>query len=302
MSKIVQQYPANWRVHLLLFFSTTLVSTSFIVAEIVADALDPLALTFIRFLVAASILMPIVAFRHGLKITVTAFFGYAMISGCLVVFFWSMFLALRFTTPLNISVLFTLVPAVSALLAAVINRERISVHLLCALVIGLAGAVWVIFEGDLKLISHMVWNRGDLIFVGGCLAMALYTPLIRRVHRNEPMEVMTLWILISGCIWLLPGTLYTLRSATLSAIDWSVWVWIVYLALFSTVISFYMTQYATRMIGPTRTISYSYLYPMLVVVLEFSMGHGIPPIRIFPGIALTCGAMLLLLRSSAQEK
>lgn len=296
-----QKRDATLQVHLLLLFSTTLVSTSFIVAEIITDALDPMALTFIRFFIAALILLPIVAFRHGLKISIKSFFGYAMISGCLVIFFWAMFLSLRFTTPLNISVLFTLVPAMSALFTAVINRERIGLHLLCALGIGLAGAVWVIFEGNIKLFNQMVWNRGDLIFFGGCLAMGLYTPLIKRVHRNEPMEIMTFWILISGCIWLLPGTFYALSSTKLTAIDSTVWMWITYLALFSTVISFYMTQYATRIIGPTRAISYSYLYPLLVVVLEFLIGHGWPPGRIYPGIGLTFGAMLLLLRSSGGD-
>jgi len=67
------------------------------------------------------------------------------------------------------------------------------------------GAVWVIFRGDLSLFLAMAWNRGDLIFLGGCLAMGLYTPLIRLLHRGESMLVMTFWILITGCIWLLLG-------------------------------------------------------------------------------------------------
>jgi drug/metabolite transporter (DMT)-like permease len=297
-----ESYAARLRVHLLLFCSTTLVSTSFIVAEIIAGALDPLVLTFVRFVVAALMLLPVVAIRHGVKISVSAFAGYALISGCLVVFFWAMFMSLRFTTPLNISVLFTLVPAVSALFAALINREKIGFYLLCGLVVGLAGAVWVIFEGDLGLISRMQWNRGDLIFSGGCLAMACYTPLIRRVHHGEPMEVMTFWVLVSGCLWMLPGIAHILPSVPVSAIDPSVWLWIVYLALFSTVVSFYMTQSATRVIGPTRTISYSYLYPMLVVVLEFLIGRGWPPLQIFPGIVLTFAAMLLVVRSSKDRQ
>lgn len=297
----ISKHDTTLRVHLLLLFSTTLVSTSFIVAKIITDALDPIVLTFIRFLIAALILLPIVAFRHGLKISTKSFFGYAMISGCLVIFFWAMFHSLRFTTPLNISILFTLVPAMSALFTSVINRERISLHLVYALGFGLAGAVWVIFEGNFDLLNQMVWNRGDLIFFGGCLAMALYTPLIKWVHHGEPMEIMTFWVLISGCIWLLPGTFYVLSFTDLRAIDSTVWMWVAYLALFSTVISFYMTQYATRIIGPTRAISYSYLYPLLVVVLEFLIGHGWPPARIIPGIALTFAAMLLLVRSSGGD-
>ena len=284
------------RVHLLLFISTTLVSTSFIVAELITDTLDPRVLTFVRFLIAAAILAPVVAVRHGLKIAAPALFRYGLISGCLVLFFLAMFFSLRFTTSLNISVLFTLVPAISAMYAGFINRERIGVNLLLALAVGLGGAIWVIFRGDLELLMSLAWNRGDLIFFGGCLAMALYTPLLRLLHRGEPMEVMTFWILVTGSLWLLPPSVNILGRIDLGNIPTATWLWIVYLALFSTIVSFYITQYATQIIGPTRTISFSYLYPLLVMLLNFLLGHGWPPLRVLPGVALTVIAMVLLIR------
>ena len=297
----VSRPSGNIRVHLLLLLSTTIVSTSFIVAELITESLDPMVLTFVRFVIAAVILLPIVVFRSGLKIELAAFIRYGCISGCLVIFFWSMFMSLRFTSSLNISVLFTLVPVISALYASLINRERIIPSLLLALITGLVGAVWVIFRGDLGLLLALAWNRGDLIFFGGCLAMALYTPLVRLVHRGEPLEVMTFWVLVSGCLWMLPATVYKLGSASLAATAPAVWLWIAYLALFSTVVSFYITQYATKMIGPTRTISYSYLYPLLVMILNFLLGHGWPPLRVMPGIVLTLTAMLLLIHSSGGD-
>lgn len=293
--------PIQIRVHLLLLFSTTLVSTSFIVAEMITDSLDPIALTFIRFLMAALLLLPLIWRRHGLAITLFSVGRYAMISGCLVLFFWAMFLSLRYTNSLNISVLFTLVPAMSAIYAGFINREKISHSLTLALSVGLIGAVWVIFEGDLQRLRALEWNRGDLIFFAGCLAMALYTPLVKLLHRKEPMEVMTFWVLVTGCIWLLPGTVGVLARTSLTAIPTTTWLWIVYLALFSTVISFYCTQYATGIIGPTRTISYSYLYPLLVMVLNYLLGRGWPPLQVIPGIVLTLAAMLLLLPASPQN-
>jgi drug/metabolite transporter (DMT)-like permease len=128
--------------------------------------------------------------------------------------------------------------------------------------------------------------------------MALYTPLVRLMQRGEPLEVMTFWVLVSGCLWMLPATLYKLGSVSLAGTGSDVWLWIAYLALFSTVVSFYITQYATKMIGPTRTISYSYLYPLLVMVLNFLLGHGWPPLRVMPGIVLSLAAMLLLVHSS----
>jgi drug/metabolite transporter (DMT)-like permease len=294
-----QQPDFQIRVHLLLLFSTTLVSTSFIVAELITDTLDPIVLTLVRFLLAVFFLLPVISIRHGLAVTPGALCRYAAISACLVLFFWAMFLSLRYTSPLNISVLFTLVPALSAVYATLINRERLPRSLMLALVVGLIGALWVIFEGDLQRFSDLAWNRGDLIFFGGCLAMALYTPLVKLLHRQEPMEVMTFWVLITGCLWLLPATVQIVVHTSLTSIPPATWVWIVYLALFSTVISFYCTQYATGKIGPTRTISYSYLYPLLVMVLNYILGRGWPPLQVIPGILLTLAALLLLLPSSA---
>jgi drug/metabolite transporter (DMT)-like permease len=295
--------PAHFRsrVHLLLLFSTTLVSTSFVVAEIIAGTLDPLALTFVRFLLATIFLLPIISLKYGLAIKMSAMVRYAAISGCLVVFFWTMFFSLRYTTPLNTSVLFTLVPAISAVYASFINRERITRSLLLALIVGLAGSVWVIFEGDLQRLRALSWNRGDLIFFAGCLAMALYTPLVKLLHRDEPLEVMTFWVLVTGCLWLLPGTVRILLRSSLAAVPTTTWLWIIYLALFSTVISFYCTQYATRIIGPTRTISYSYLYPLLVMALNYILGRGWPPLQVIPGILLTLAAMLLLLPAASHQ-
>ena len=284
-----------------MLFSTTLVSTSFIVAELITNTLDPIVLTLVRFLLAGLILLPVISIRHGLSISVGSLSRYAAISACLVLFFWAMFLSLRYTSPLNISVLFTMVPAISALYSALLNRERITISLLMALIVGLLGAVWVIFEGDFQRFRELAWNRGDLIFFGGCLAMALYTPLVRLLHRQEPMEVMTFWVLVTGCFWLLPGAVKILARTSLTTIPPTTWLWILYLALFSTVISFYCTQYATRIIGPTRTIAYSYLYPLLVMVMNYILGRGWPAVQVIPGILLTLAAMGLLLPSSGGD-
>ncbi|MEJ2477500.1 MAG: EamA family transporter, partial [Desulfobacterales bacterium] len=109
------------KVHFLLLISTTIISTSFIVAELITRSLDPMVLTFVRFVLAALILLPLVGLRHGLKIERTAFLRYASISGCLVIFFWSMFFSLRYTSSLNVSVIFTLVPSISALFAVIVK-------------------------------------------------------------------------------------------------------------------------------------------------------------------------------------
>ena len=66
-----------------------------------------------------------------------------------------MFLALRYTTALNTSVIFTLVPSMSGIYAMILVRERLPGAQLAALAVGMIGAIWVIFRGDLDLLLRI---------------------------------------------------------------------------------------------------------------------------------------------------
>ena len=281
-------------IHLLMVICAALVSTSFTVGAAIAAGLDPAVLTLVRFLVATAMLAPYVMLRHGLQFSWSLCGRAALISLCLVVFFWCMFLALRYTTALNTSVIFTLVPSIAGIYAVFLVRERLAARQLAALAVGMVGAVWVIFRGDPGLLLAMAWNRGDAIFFGGCLAMGLYTPLVRRLHRGESMVVLTFWILVTGSLWLLLLTAGRLPHVPWAEVPPMVWAGIGYLALFTTVVSFFLTQYAIPFIGPTRVMAYSYCYPAMVVVLDLLLGHGLPDPKVLPGVVIVIAAMLVL--------
>lgn len=279
-----------------MVISAILVSTSFTVGAAITRELDPVILTFVRFTLAAAIFGPLVHFRYGLCFSFPLFLRCAMISGCLVTFFVCMFLSLRTTSALNTSVIFALVPSISGGYALFINGERLGRGQLSALVCGMVGVLWVIFRGDPAQLLAMQWNRGDAIFLGGCFAMGLYTPLIKLLHRGESMAVMTFWVLVTGSLWL-----FILAGGNLFSVPWAgvplfAWLGVVYLAIFTTIITFFLTQYAVPYLGPTRVMAYSYLYPGLVLLIDLVLGHGLPPLRVIPGVLAVLAAMFVLQR------
>lgn len=287
-------------VHLLMVIAAIFVSTSFTVGAAISRELDPAILTLVRFILAALLFGPWVHFRYGLGFSLSLFGRCALISGCLVIFFVCMFSALRLTSALNTSVIFTLVPSISGGYALLINGEKLGRGQLLALVCGMVGVVWVIFRGDPGQILAMEWSRGDVIFLGGCFAMGLYTPLIKLLHRGEPMAVMTFWVLVTGSLWLL-----IFAGGKLSMVVWAdvpvfVEVGIVYLAIFTTIVTFFLTQYAVLYLGPTRVTAYSYLYPGLVLLIDLALGRGLPHLRVIPGVIVVLAAMFFL-QSHAQE-
>lgn len=284
-----------YTVHILIFIAAVLVSTSFTVGKAIATGLDPAVLTLIRFSLAAILFFPYIYRSYGMQWPgIASLLRYSIISGALVAFFWLMFLSLRFTSALNTSVIFTLVPGISGIYSAILLKERLGKYRLMALAVAMSGALWVIFHGDLEKLVTLQLGHGDLIFFWGCLFMAAYTPLVKLLHRGEPMAVMTFWVLVTGSLWLLVLGGNRLLSVEWSGIDTIVWAGIVYLAIFCTIITFFLTQIATLYLGPTRVMAYSYLYPPLVLIIDWLLGHGIPPLRTIIGVILILPAMIIV--------
>lgn len=291
--------PSRLLLHGAMLFSAFLVSTSFTVGKAITPTLDPVVLTLLRFLLATLLFAPYVQHTYGLSLPALRALGrYSLISGTLVGFFWLMFLSLRITQPMNTGVIFTTVPGISGLFSWVLVRERLGGPRLMALLLAMIGALWVIFEGSVDHLLALHLNRGDLLFFGGCLMMALYMPLVKRFHRGEPMAVMTLWILMTGSLWLMLFSLPRLSTIAWTSIPMITWGGIAYLAIFTTITTFFISQWATLHLGPTRVMAYSYLYPPLLVVLEWVLHHRLPAQSTLIGILIILPAMLIVQQSN----
>lgn len=300
IEEAVSQKPLSIRlVHAMMLLAAALVSTSFTVGKAIAAGMDPAVLTLVRFIIAALLFLPFIRSQYGLQLpNRKTLLGYSLISFALTGFFWLMFLSLRSTTALNTGVIFTLVPGISGIYSAVLLRERLGKYRIMAMVPATIGAVWVLFHGSMDRLLAFDLNPGDLIFFCGCLLMAFYTPLVKLFHRDEPMAVMTFWILVTGSGWLLLFSGYRLTTVPWSTISLDIWAGIVYLAVFCTIITFFLSQMATLYLGPTRVMAYSYLYPPFILILDWIFGHRLPPLQTLPGILLIAVAMFIVQQGS----
>ncbi len=278
-------------------------STSFTVGKAIADNIDPFLLTLVRFSLATLFFLPLVRKKYGLKKPpLLSLARYSLISFTLTAFFVLMFVSLRYTSAINTGVIFTLVPGISGIYSMILLKERLGRNRLIALFCAMLGAIWVIFQGDPARMAALVLNRGDLIFLGACLLMGLYTPLIKLLYQNEPMPVMTFWILATGCGWLLLATAPRLAVIHWNTILSSTWAGVLYLAIFCTLITFFLSQWSTIRLGPTRVMAYSYLYPPLILLVDWALGHGLPPARTLPGIILIALTMIIVQQDAGQNR
>lgn len=295
--------PTASRAHGAMLVYAALISTSFPVGAAITHDLDPIVLTFLRFVVASMAFGAVVLAAGGCaRPAPRDLLRYAVISLTMVVYFVTMFEGLRWMDPLSGGAMFTLVPLVAAGVTFLVNRQRCSPAQLACLVLGAAGAVWVLFDGRVDRLLAFSLGRGEAIFAVGCLAFACYAPAVRRLAGGESIMVLTFWTIVAGAVLLGIYTAPRLVATDWAAIPARAWLGIAYLAVFNTAGTFYLAKTASMALPGFKVMAYTYLTPAFVALLEGALGHGWPVWSVVVGIAVTGAATVLLQRIEVAEK
>lgn len=274
-----------------------LISTSFTIGGVIADQLDPVALTFLRFMLATIVFSVVAGLTGGwARPTPQTLAVNGWLGLLLVVYFVTMFEALRWATPASTGAVFALAPLISAAFAVVILKETPSAGLLAGLVLAGLGAIWVMFDGDVAAIFVVRIGRGEMIFLGGTVAYAAYTVFVRRLHGGQTIVGMTLWTMITGTVLLGAFGWRLIVETDWWAVSAGVYAGIVWLAVASTAATFFLIKYASLRLTPPRVLGYTYLVPGFVVLLEGLAGHGWPGTSTLAGVLVTAAAMAVLTR------
>ena len=291
------------RGHLAMLAFSALVAGSFSLGAIVANDIDPQAITAARF-AFATIVMGMVAWLQG-SIRLSHFaapWRFFVLGGLFTIYFVLMFEGLKTANSVSAAAVFTLMPLMSAVFGFLLLRQITTRRMALALGIAAFGALWVIFRGDPAAFVALEIGRGEVIYFIGCIAHAFYTPMVRFLNRGEGAAVFTFGMLAAGTV-----LLGVLSFDKIVATDWLalpliIWITIGYLTLFSTASSFFMLQYATLRLPSAKVMAYSYLTPAWVILWEIGFGSLLPPAHVLLGIGATIVALLLLLRNDAQER
>ena len=284
--------------HIAMLFFSAFVAGSFSLGNMIANEIEPLAVTTFRFGAGALILGLLAMMQGGFtRAAFAAPWRYMLLGNLFAVYFVLMFAGLQTSTPVAASAMFTLIPLITAVFAWFLLRQVTSFWSSLALLIGAAGALMVIFRADLNAMLAFEIGHGEMIYFFGCISHALYTPMLRRLNRGESAVVFTFGMQIAGF-----GALLIYSYGIMQAIDWmglsnQTWAILAYLSVFSTAISFVLLQYATIRLAASKVMAYTYLTPTWVIGWEMAMGNDLPPDVVYVGIALTIVALIMLLRT-----
>lgn len=289
--------------HLLVLLNTLLVAGSFIASQKIAGLIHPISLTLFRFILASLLLSPFILFNLTKRQKVQKTLPKAMmISLFYSLYFIAFFKALELTTALNTGTLYTLVPLVTAILCIFFFKERISLFQLIVYFCGILGTITVIFKGELALLLHFSINQGDFIFLSAVLFMAIYSILTKYLHRqDDDVLVLVFMTLVGGSVWMFGALMLMDIPLQWELITGNALFYMLYLVIGATLMTVYLTQKASIIIGPKKVMAYVYISPAMIAFLLYLLGETTLTWDISVGIGISSLATLLLLVNRANR-
>ncbi len=285
------------RGHLAMLAFSGLIAGSFPLGAMTVQHISPEAFTALRFVIATGILGAAAMATGGIpKTSFAAPWRYLLLGGSMAIYFVLMFEGLKTAEPVSAAAVFTLTPVVSGLFGYLILRQAMTRRMAAALAVGIVGALWVIFRGEVSALLALEVGRGEAIYFVGCIAHALYTPMIRKLNRGERALIFSFGAMTGAAVLLLIA-----GGADMITTDWAnlppiVWITLVYTTVFATALTFVLLQYASLRLPAAKVMAYTYLTPTWVICWQAALGRGLPGWVILGGVGLTSLALALLLK------
>lgn len=281
---------ASWRVYLFLVLANLFWSGNYVVGHLMAGHVSPLQLTSIRWAVAAPLLV-------GLAIVIdkpnwrSALREWRMhlLQACLGLIAFCLFSyeALRHTTALNAALVGATNPALIAVVAAIVIRQRMRPAASIGLAVSLLGVLLVLTDGRLLQVFTTDYNIGGLFMLGAVAVWTAYT-VIGRSLSTPPVASAAVQAVMAAVL-LAPISLTIGGPITLDAAGW----WgVAYICLFPSVLSLMLWNISVKKIGADRAGVYLNLMPVFTALIALAMGAPITLVQLIGGALVIAGVWL----------
>lgn len=285
----------------MLLFSLC-VSVSYILGALVANDIEPGAITAARFLIGAIVMGALLFFSRSLdKRNFKKPWRFFILGLSIVIYFVLMFEALKTASSLSLAVIFTLTPFI-ALFFEYFLKKTVTFRSFLAISLGAMGAIWVIFEGNIENLLAFKIGYGELLFFWGCVGHALYAILIPVLNHGENAASQTFGTLSAGFLLLILFFTNDVIKTSWVTLSPLIWITIIYLATIATAFTFFLIQFAAKRISASKVMAYTYAVPFWVALGEITINSRFPNSNIIFGGLIIAFALSMLISDNTKAK
>ena len=289
--------------YVLLPLSAACWAGNHVVARAAGGHVPPASLAVARWLLIVLIVLPfalphLAADRPKLKRSAGILLLLAAVGGG--AFGTLQFVALHFTTALNMGVVGSVAPAFIVAASWLLFRDRLSWLQLLGVMISLSGVLAIVSRLDVARLASLSFNGGDLIIIANMVLWAIYTACLRLRPDVHPMTFMLAMAVVAG-LGNLPFALlehafdYRLQYTALTLVT------LLYSAFITTLLAYFAWNRGIDIVGAPRASAFLHTIPVFSAILATTiLGETIETYHLI-GFALILGGVTLAARPSAKQ-
>jgi drug/metabolite transporter (DMT)-like permease len=210
------------------------------------------------------------------------------------------FVALHFTTALNMGVVGSVAPAFIVAASWLLFRERLSRLQLLGVLVSLSGVLAIVSRLDPARLAGLSFNGGDLIIIANMALWAIYAACLRaRPSMHAATFMLSMAVIAAlGNLPFAAGEFafgYRLQSG------WLTLGTILYAAFVTTILAYVAWNTAVDIVGAPRAGAFLHTIPLFSALLATTLlGETIEAFHVL-GFALILSGVTLVARPSGRE-
>lgn len=298
MSALALSIPSSARfAHWLLLPQVGLVaatmswSGNFVVGRALRGEIDPLALNFWRWLIAALVLAPFAwrglaaqwptLRRHWVYVSLLGVTGLAVPHTC-------SYVALQTTSPVNALLILILMPVFVAAGAWRFFGQPIQRVQWIGIALAMLGAASILVRWDVSVITHLKFNQGDLWMLPAVLCSSAHTLLLKKTPAGVTQGPLLLASMFAAVLLMAPVVGWTGVSSLAAVVN--VWPAALYIGVFASAAAFFLWNRGVMRVGPERAAPFMYMMPIYASVLAvLFIGEGLQAYQAAGGAIVLSG-------------
>ena len=294
----------NWianQPYLLLSITALCWAGNAIVGRLAAGHIPPVTLSFLRWLFAFLLVLPI-AWKHlvqdwpairgrlGLMVTLSI----TGIGAFNTLQYW----ALEHTQALNTLLLQSAAPLLVALWSLVILGIRLTAAQAFGVLLSMCGVLTILLHGDFTTLSNIEFNKGDLIFLLALLIFALYSVLSLKRPAMHGLSFLA-FTFGAGAACLVPLEIWELYTRPVMRLDAPNLLTLFYVAVFPSTLAYLCFNRGVRLIGANRAAPFFHVVPVFGSIMAMAFLGEHPQAFHFIGFALVLSGVFAASRKQA---
>ena len=259
--------------HLAALLTIVVWGTTFISTKVLLVGFQPVEILFFRFVMgflALLIAQPHRLHTENLRQELT----YAAAGLCGICLYYLLEnIALTYTLASNVSVIISVAPFFTAILAHLFVRseEKLRAQFFVGFLVAMAGIVFISLNGAKLELNPL----GDLLAVLAALVWALYSLLTKKISSfGHPVILSTRRTFFYGILFMIPALFFFDFQPDLTRFaNPTCLLNILYLGLGASALCFVTWNFAVKELGAVKTSVYIYMVPVITVLTSVLILH-----------------------------